>query len=167
MSAVRRTNAPSNTGAIVLVFSVVAVLYFARDILIPLAFALTLTFLLTPAVTFLEKLRMGRVLPVIVTVLVSMLAAGWITWIIADQLVDVASQLPTYRQNIHAKIEALRNRGNGPLGRAADSAKDIAREISGPDAPPVTTATPAQNQTRRSATKVPGPPVPRLIRSEE
>src|SRR5579859_3091541 len=158
MSAVRRTNAPSNTGAIVLVFSVVAVLYFARDILIPLAFALTLTFLLTPAVTFLEKLRMGRVLPVIVTVLVSMLAAGWITWIIADQLVDVASQLPTYRQNIHAKIEALRNRGKGPLGRAADSAKDIARELSSPDAPAVPAT--VQNQKQRNAPKAPASPVP-------
>src|SRR5690242_12964057 len=158
MSAVRRTNAPSNTGAIVLVFAVVGALYFARDILIPLAFALTLTFLLTPAVTFLEKLRMGRVLPVIVTVLLSIAAAGWITWIIANQLVDVASRLPTYRQNIHAKIEALRNRGKGPLGRAADSAKEIGREIS--DAPAAAPTPPVQNQTQRNAPRAPGPPVP-------
>jgi predicted PurR-regulated permease PerM len=160
MSAVRRTNAPSSTGTIVLVFAVVAALYFARDILIPLAFALTLTFLLTPAVTFLERLRMGRVLPVIVTVLVSMLAAGWITWIIADQLVDVASQLPTYRQNIHAKIEALRNRGNGPLGRAADSAKEIGRELSGPEVAATVPTRPGQSQKQRSAPKPPGSPVP-------
>jgi predicted PurR-regulated permease PerM len=51
--------------------------------------------------------------PVILTVLVSMAAAGWITWIIGNQLVDVASRLPTYRQNIHAKIEALRNHAKG------------------------------------------------------
>ncbi len=160
MSAVRQTNAPSNTGTIVLVFAVVAALYFARDILIPLAFGLTLTFLLTPAVTFLEKLRMGRVLPVIVTVLVSMTAAGWITWIIADQLVDVASQLPTYRQNIHAKIEALRNRGNGPLGRAADSAKEIGRELSGPEVAAAVPTPPGQSQKQRNAPKPPGSPVP-------
>src|SRR5713226_3444084 len=135
MTPVRRDPAQSKTGAVALVFAVVAALYFTRDILIPLAFALTLTFLLTPAVTFLEKLRMGRVLPVVLTVLVSMAAAGWVTWIIANQLVDVASQLPTYRQNIHAKIEALRHGGKGPLGRAADSAQDIGREISGPDTP--------------------------------
>ena len=125
MSVFRRSPAHSNTGTIVLVFAVVAALYFAREILIPLAFALTLSFLLTPVVTFLEKLRMGRVLPVLLTVLISIGVGGWITWIIANQLVDVASQLPTYRQNIHAKIETLRNRGKGPLGRAADSAKDI------------------------------------------
>jgi predicted PurR-regulated permease PerM len=160
MSVLRRGPAQSNTAAVVLVFAIVGALYFTREILIPLAFALTLTFLLTPAVTFLEKLRMGRVLPVILTVLVTMAAAGWITWIIANQVVDVASQLPRYRQNIHAKIEALRNRGKGPLGRAADSAKDIGREFSSPDAPAIAPPPPAQNQKQRNAPRAPGPPVP-------
>ena len=158
MSVFRRGPAHPNTGAIVLVFAVVAALYFAREILIPLAFALTLSFLLTPAVAFLEKLRMGRVLPVILTVLISMVAGGWITWILASQLVDVASQLPTYRQNIHSKIEALRSHGKGPLARAADSAKDIGRELSSPDAPAIPAT--AQNQKQRNATRAPAPPVP-------
>src|SRR5216684_2763424 len=158
MSVFRRGPAHPNTGAILLVFAVVAALFFAREILIPLAFALTLSFLLTPAVTFLEKLHMGRVVPVILTVLISMAAGGWITWIIANQLVDVASQLPTYRQNIHAKIEALRNRGKGPLGRAADSAKEIGQELSSPDAPAITSTPGAQKQ--RNIVRAPAGPVP-------
>jgi predicted PurR-regulated permease PerM len=160
MSVLRRGAAHANIGGVVLVFAIVAALYFAREILIPLAFALTLTFLLTPAVTFLEKLRVGRVLPVILTVLVSMAAAGWITWVIASQLVDVASQLPTYRQNIHAKIEALRNGGKGPLGRAADSAQDIGRELSGPDTPAIGPTPSAQNSQQRNVSRAPKPPVP-------
>jgi predicted PurR-regulated permease PerM len=51
----------------VLVFAIVAALYFTHDILMPLTFALTFTLMLTPVVTFLEKLRMDRVLPVILT----------------------------------------------------------------------------------------------------
>lgn len=160
MSVLRRGPAHSNIGAVVLVFAIVAALYFTREILIPLAFALTLTFLLTPAVTLLEKLRLGRVLPVMLTVLVSIVAGGWITWIIANQLVDVASQLPTYRQNIHAKIEALRNRGKGPLGRAADSAKEIGQELSSPDVPAIGPAAPVQNQRPRNSPRAPAPPVP-------
>ena len=160
MSVSRRSPTQSNIGAVVLVFAVVAALYFARDILIPLAFALVLTFLLTPAVALLEKLRLGRVLPVILAVLVSMAAAGWITWIIANQLVDVASQLPTYRQNIHVKIEALRNRGKGPLGRAADSAEDIGKELSSPDAPAIVSTPPIRSQKDRNAPKIPPAPVP-------
>jgi|SRR5579863_518185 len=160
MSVSRRSPTHSNIGAVVLVFAVVAALYFARDILIPLAFALTLTFLLTPAVTLLEKLRLGRVLPVIVTILVSITASGWITWTIANQLVDVASQLPTYRQNIHAKIEALRNRRKGPLGRAADSAEEIGQELSSPGAPAIASTPPVRNQKERNAPKPPPPAVP-------
>src|SRR6202035_1248227 len=74
--------------------------------------------------------------------------------------VDVASQLPTYRQNIHAKIEALRKRGRGPLGRAADSAKEIRQELSSSDAPVTVPPPPAQNPKQRSAPKSPGAPVP-------
>lgn len=159
MSVSRRSPAHSNIAAVVLVFAVIAGLYFARDILIPLALALTLTFLLTPAVALLEKFRLGRVLPVIVTVLVSMAAAGCITWVIANQLVDVVSQLPTYRQNIHAKIEALRNRGKGPLGRAAASAQEIGKELSSPDVPAIVPAPSMRSQRERNAPKLP-PPVP-------
>src|SRR5207302_10621380 len=75
-----------------------------------------------------------------------------------NQLVDVASQLPKYRQNIHVNIAALRHQGKGPLARAADSAKDIGREISRPDAPPAASA--PQNQNQRNAPKAPARPVP-------
>jgi predicted PurR-regulated permease PerM len=160
MSPVRRGPTHSNIAAVVLVFAIVAALYLTRDILIPLAFALTLTFLLTPAVMFLEKLRMGRVLPVIMTVLVSMAAACWTSWVITNQLVDIASQLPTYRQNIHAKIEALRNRGKGPLGLAAESAKEIGQELSSPDTPAIAPTAPVQNQKLRNAPRAPASPVP-------
>ncbi len=92
--------AAGDAGAIVL-FVTIAALYFARDILIPFAFALTLTFLLTPVVAILQRLHTGRVLSVLTVVLVSIALAGGIAWIIANQLVDVANQLPQYRENMH------------------------------------------------------------------
>jgi predicted PurR-regulated permease PerM len=90
-------------GAIVL-FGTIAALYFAREILVPFAFALTLTFLLTPVVALLQRLHTGRVVSVLTTLLVSIAVASSMGWIIAGQLVDVANQLPLYRQNIRAKI---------------------------------------------------------------
>jgi predicted PurR-regulated permease PerM len=158
MSESRRNTEHGNAWTIVLVFGIIAALYFTRNILVPLAFALTLTFVLTPAVILLEKLRIGRVLSVILTILASMAAAGCIAWVIANQLVDVANQLPSYRQNIHAKIQALRNPGKGPLARAAQSVKEIGQELSRSDSaapPPAASQTPRQ----RSAPRVPGPPV--------
>src|ERR1700737_696892 len=127
------TKLKGDAGIIVL-FGTVAALYFAREILIPFAFALTLTFLLTPAVALLQKLHIGRVVSVLTTVLVSIAVAGGIGWIIANQLIDVANQLPLYRQNIHAKIEAFHIPVTGQLGQAAESVQDIVRELTGPGA---------------------------------
>ncbi len=165
MSASRRNAEHADAWAVVLVAGIIAALYFTREILVPLAFALTLTFLLTPAVTLLERLRIGRVLSVILTVLASMAAAGCIAWVIANQLVDVANQLPGYRQNIHAKIQALHNPGKGPLGRAAQSVKEIGQELSRTDAPATPPAAP-QIPKQRNAPTVPGPPVPVQVVSD-
>ncbi len=123
-----------DAGAIVL-FGTVAALYFARDILIPFAFALTLTFLLAPVVAFLERLHAGRVVSVLITVLVSMALAGGIGWIIVNQLVEVANQLPQYQQNIHAKVQAFHLPSTGPLGRATESVKQVERELTSPKTP--------------------------------
>jgi len=104
----------SDAGAIVLV-GTVATLYFAREILIPFAFALTLTFLLTPVVALFERLHIGRVVSVLTTVLVSVAAAGGIGWIIAIQLVDVANQLPCRRKRAGGRA------GTDRPGRATPS----------------------------------------------
>jgi hypothetical protein len=156
-------------GAIVL-FAAVAALYFARDILIPFAFALTLTFILTPVVALLQRLRIGRVIAVLTTVLVSIAAAAGVAWIIANQLMDVANQLPLYRQNIHAKIEAFHIPATGQLGQASASVKEIVQEVTGPDA----TGTPlspgalpsSENPKRSKARPAPTSPVPvRMVES--
>ncbi len=123
-----------DAGAIVLL-GTIAALYFAREILIPLAFALTLTFLLTPAVAFLQRLHTGRVVAVLTTVLVSVAIAGGISWVIATQLVDVANQIPRYSQNIHTRIEAFHLPATGQLGRAAKSVEGVIQEITGVQEP--------------------------------
>ena len=135
----------------VILLVTIAVLYLAREILIPLAFALILTFVLSPVVAFLQRSRIGRVPSVAVTVLVTVAAAGCVAWIIAIQLVDVAKELPRYRQNIHAKMEALRIPTKGPLGLAANSLKDIVRELStlGTSSPEPASA--VQNRKQRTA----------------
>ncbi|HEY1756681.1 MAG TPA: AI-2E family transporter [Bryobacteraceae bacterium] len=142
----------SGAGAIVL-FGTIAVLYFAREVLIPFAFALTLTFLLTPLVAQLEKLRIGRIASVFTTVLISMAIASGIAWVIANQLVDVFNQLPQYQENIDAKIEAFHIPATGQLARAADSLKQIMGELSGLGSP----TPPAPPQPRNKKQALPAP----------
>jgi len=80
----------NNARGVVLI-GTIAALYFAREILVPFAFAVVLTFLLTPVGALFQRLRAGRVVSVLTAVLVSITAAGGIGWIIANQLVDVAN----------------------------------------------------------------------------
>jgi predicted PurR-regulated permease PerM len=134
-----------NTGALVLL-GAVAALYFAREILIPFAFALILTFLLTPVVALLQRLHIGRLGSVLTTVLVSVAATGAVAWIIANQLVDVANQLPLYQENIQAKIEAFHIPPTGHLARAAASVKQIVGELGGQATPPPAPTLPPRNK---------------------
>ena len=63
---------------------------------------------------------------------VSVSVASGVGYVISDQLLQVANDLPGYRQNIDNKIKALRTPGKGVLGRAAENVKEIGKELSAP-----------------------------------
>ncbi len=91
---------------------VVAVLYWAQAVLVPFAFAILLTFVLTPPVTWLQRWvgRVPAVLVVVTLVFATLGLAGWgLTWQM-DHLVD---DLPAYRTNIQTKIADVRLAGRG------------------------------------------------------
>ncbi len=120
----------SSVRTIAILIVVIAVLYLAREIFIPLAFAITLTLILTPAVAWLQKIHLGRVPSVFLVMAVSIRSvAGGIGWVIFNQLVDVTNELPSYQENIHNKIQAMRAPNKNALGRAADTVKDIGKEL--------------------------------------
>jgi predicted PurR-regulated permease PerM len=124
---------------LVVIAGVILILYFARAVLIPLALALTLTFLLAPIVIWLQKLPMGRVPAVALAIVISATALGGMSWVVANQLLQVANDLPKYGQNIRHKIEALHAPADSAFGRATESVEEIGKELSeseGGAAPP-------------------------------
>jgi len=147
--------------------AVIASLYLAQSIFIPLAFAVVLTFVLTPVAGRLEKIRVPRVIAVCVTILVSIAAIGGIGWELSRQLIDVANELPHYRDNIRNRIEALHIPAKGSIGKAAATVKEIGKELSKVDP-----ATPDPNltrdQSRRKSPTAASTPVPvQVISTEE
>src|ERR1700733_11125689 len=121
---------------LVVLAGIVLILYFARAILIPLALALTLNFLLTPLVMFFQKLSMRRVPAVALALLIAVAAIGGVGWVVARQLLQGANDLPKYRLNIHNKIEALHYPRESALGRATESVQEIGKEFSEPGTSP-------------------------------
>jgi predicted PurR-regulated permease PerM len=117
---------------------VVAALYFGREVLIPFSLAVVLTFLLTPIVSRLEKLRLGRALSVLLVLLVGFAAIGTVGWLAAGQLVEITRQLPGYKANIHTKLQSIRGNKDGDFTKAANTLGELSKELTkAPDAPAV------------------------------
>src|SRR3954467_10108817 len=114
MSASRKNSELTTLRSLVTITMAVAVLYFARDLLIPFALALLLSFLLTPPVSWLEKLHLGRIPSVVLVLGLAFSASGAIVWLGMTQLADIATKAPEYQQNLHRKIGAMRS----PAGSA-------------------------------------------------
>ncbi|MDP9337280.1 MAG: AI-2E family transporter [Acidobacteriota bacterium] len=108
---------------------VIATLYFARVMLVPLALAMLFTFLLTPLVSVLERIRFPRFLAVFLTVSIAVTGLGAIGWTVANQLIDVTNQLPNYKSNIKTKIDSIRSPKSSRLDNAANAVKEISKEI--------------------------------------
>jgi predicted PurR-regulated permease PerM len=91
---------------------VIAVLYWAQAVIVPMALAVLLTFVLTPPVNWLER-WLGRVPAVLVAVTLVFIVLGLAGWGLARQMDRLADDLPTYRVNILAKIADVRGAGKG------------------------------------------------------
>ncbi len=96
---------------LVIAMVAITVLYLAKVLFLPLAFAILFAFLLAPVVTPLERMRMPRALAAILVILGFAALLGTATWMLFTQLVAVANDLPVYRDNITQKMEAIHNWG--------------------------------------------------------
>src|SRR6187200_2176191 len=90
----------------------VAALYFAREIVLPVALAILLSFLLTPVANQLEQWRIPRMLSVILVVAMSFSVLGLLGWIVTDQVVELSHQLPANRQNLAKKTQWISDTAN-------------------------------------------------------
>jgi predicted PurR-regulated permease PerM len=106
-----------------------AALRWAEAILIPLALAFLLSFALTPVVMWLQRIHFGRAPAVLLTVTVSLGFLVTAGWFVAGQLVDIATQLPQYRENVHRKLLALQGSTRGRFGRLAQNLTDMSDEF--------------------------------------
>jgi len=105
-----------------------AVLYFVRDLFIPLAFAVILTFLLTPIVDGLRRLRLRRVLASLMALGLTFVVVVVALAVVTTQLADVADKLPNYQANIETRLEKMR--GPNMLGGLTRGVRSVTKEIS-------------------------------------
>ena len=118
---------------------VIAVLYWAQAVLVPIALAILLTFVLTPPVSWLER-WVGRVPAVLLAVTLLFSILGVAGWGLSRQLDHLAEDLPRYRVNILAKIADVRVAGRGgSVQKLQETIEDIRSDLGKSDLPPETT----------------------------
>ena len=114
---------------------VVAVLYWAQAVLVPVALAILIAFVLSRPVTFLQR-WIGRLPAVLVVVLLVFAGLGLAAWGAATQVSHLAEDLPRYRANILQKISDVRgvSRG-GSVEQVQQTVKEIQDQIASPASP--------------------------------
>jgi predicted PurR-regulated permease PerM len=126
-------------GGIILV---IAALYFARVILIPVVMATLLTFILTPLVSSLHRLGLRRIPAVLLVVLLVIGVVVGLAGLLFDQVQSLADDLPQYRQQITQKIHDLRDASKDSwldrlFGFFAEVGQDMREPAPGKGDPPM------------------------------
>ncbi len=114
---------------------VVAVLHWAQALLMPLALAIILTFVLTPPVTRLQR-WVGRVPAVLLVATLLFVAVGLGGWGLTRQMDSLVEDLPGYRANIREKIADIRLAGRGgSIEELQDAVADVKADLEQSGAP--------------------------------
>ena len=115
---------------------IIAALYFGREILVPVALAVLLSFVLAPFVMRLHSWRVPRTVSVLVVVLIGFSIIFSLGGLMVSQATHLAGKLPGYQQTLSDKIESLRGLmgGSGTLEQASEVLKELRTELQHQDA---------------------------------
>jgi predicted PurR-regulated permease PerM len=135
-------------GAAILSIIIISALYLGREIFVPVALAILLSFVLAAPVRLMQRLHAPRALAVVGVVLFAFAIIFALGSVIATQLNGLAGDLPKYQVTILSKIQSVRGvaGGSSTLERAAGMLQDLGKELDKPKsvAPvnPLTSGTP-------------------------
>lgn len=111
---------------------VVAILWAGQTVIMPLAFAALLAFLLSPAVGRLMRWGLNKIVAIILIVLAGFTILAALGSLVALQTLNLAVELPAYERNIREKIAAIQTPQTPvALERTTEMFKNLQREIAG------------------------------------
>lgn len=119
------------TATLLTLIVLAGVLYVGRDIFLPLAVAILLTFSLAPIVNVLRKWSIPRIPAVLITVTITFAVIGLFSFIVATQVTSLAQNIPAYQANIVQKVQSLKEMGagGGLVDRISSAISRVGAEI--------------------------------------
>lgn len=134
--------APTAAELAIVAFIIVIGLYLGQVVLVPLALAVILSFVLAPAVQLLKRAGLPNAPSVILVVMVAFSVIFGVGALITQQVASLAQELPRYQITLKEKIGALREAAAGSGGafqQASETLKSLQEQL---EAPPATTGQP-------------------------
>jgi len=114
----------------------IAVLYFARELLIPLVLALLLAFLLSPIVKRLEGWRIPRAAAASLVLFAACALLASVGWVALAQMMELGGRLRGDAQNIQRKIVSLQGNSSS-INDAISALEDLGAQVNHPALPGV------------------------------
>src|SRR3974390_458752 len=163
MRSAKHRNPPqrgSAATAVLMGVVLVAVLYFGREVLVPIALAILMSFALAPLVALLQRAYFPRIAAVFLVVLVAFTGVFALGGLMASQVNQLANDLPGYQSTLSEKIQSLRGAasGSGTLKRGSQSVHRFSKELDHPKLDP---------QTLPTDLAVPAKPIPVEVRQPD
>ncbi len=112
----------------------IAVLYFAREVFIPIALGALFAFVLSPAVNRIQRLGISNVVAVIITAGIVFSALSAFLFAIWLGLSSITDELPKYRGELKSKVSLVQSAIKGVGGNLAILSEDVAGAVENVDA---------------------------------
>ena len=112
---------------------VVVVLYFAREVFVPLALAALIAFVLAPAANRLERFGMRRTPAALLVIILTLATVAVLGWVLLGQIYSLAVELPQYQQNVTDKIGSLHLDTAGRLSRTVEMLNGLNKRLKSGD----------------------------------
>ncbi len=141
----------------VIVAIVVAALYFTREILVPIALAVLLSFVLAPFVRLLQRWHLPRALAVVLAVVMAFAIGVSLATMVMVQVNQLARNLPRYQTTLSDKVQNLREvlGATGLLKDASSLLNDLGKELKGSDLKKTVTSSPMLTRPGSSTRPIP------------
>src|SRR5262245_60148074 len=117
--------------AVIVAVIVIAALFFGREVLVPVALAVLLSFVLAPLVRLFLVWRIPRLVAVFLVTLFALFVVLGLAALMVTQVNQLASDLPRYEITLREKVQSLKGviAGSGPLERASEMLRGLRKEI--------------------------------------
>lgn len=135
---------PSAAELVIVGFIIVVALYLGQVVLVPLALAVILSFVLAPAVRILKRGGLPNGPSVVLVVIVAFAIIFGIGALITQQVASLAQELPRYQVTLKEKVGALRDAtagSGGAIKQAGETLKALQEQLEAPPAASTTTVT--------------------------